>query len=649
MDLDIILAVLLYFSALCYVLLSVRLIAGSADAGSKAVAVTFGIIGLWVLGGAVELSAANYTMFSIGRLGHFFGTALVPVSLLVCFRNYTGAATSKSSIAALLIVPLASIFIAASNHWHQFMWLLPATDDSGAFLTRPQQWGPWFLFLHAPHGYLVFGAAVLTLLLHSTAVAPAYRRGLFILAGSTVVPVTACVLYDVGIGPNTISTVPLVFAAMLPVYAWLIIGERMIEFSPLPYEVVFQNMQDPVIVVDEQQRVIGLNRGAELLLDIKEKEALRASLDSLFGADVQEVHQALDTGKPQKMLTTTGRFLHLQVTPISTNKAATRSGRVLMFRDVSDVEKAQKEVRSSEKLLRTLIDHSVNGIMRLRWIGIDDHRFLRCIFANAAAAKHLEVDSEFLLDRDANDVMRLAVSGMDTHEAARLLREFQQATESGEILDCESAVGSPEEQRWLRVICEPVGEDYAVTFVDITDRKAKERHMESIALTDSLTAVFNRRGFEREATRRLSQSNDNATGALLFVDLNAFKLVNDDFGHTVGDQVLLAAAKRLRASLRSQDIIGRPGGDEFVALVPDADPEIAEDLATRLTGALEEEYRIGAATIKCPASIGFALYPAHANTLTGLLRCADEAMYRAKARCRGMSDVTRADLLEKAG
>jgi diguanylate cyclase (GGDEF)-like protein len=198
------------------------------------------------------------------------------------------------------------------------------------------------------------------------------------------------------------------------------------------------------------------------------------------------------------------------------------------------------------------------------------------------------------------------------------------------------------------MICEPVGDDIAATFVDITDRKAKERQMESIATSDPLTGVLNRRGFERDAALRLTDSADDATGALLFIDLNDFKRVNDEFGHEIGDQLLTIASERLRKSLRSCDIIGRPGGDEFVALVPDVDAEVADKLATRLTSALEEPYIIGRKKLKCAASIGLALYPKNANTLTGLLREADQAMYRAKARSRGVTDVGSSDLLERA-
>jgi len=245
-------------------------------------------------------------------------------------------------------------------------------------------------------------------------------------------------------------------------------------------------------------------------------------------------------------------------------------------------------------------------------------------------------------------LLTLAAAGMDAAETERLLEQFMDAATSGRIVDTETRVENGGEVKWLRIIGEPVGEDVAITFVDVTDGKAKEERMESIARSDPLTGVLNRRGFERDASLRLSESADEATGALLFIDLNDFKQINDQCGHEIGDQLLRIAAERLKKSLRSHDIIGRPGGDEFVALVPDVSAAIADKLAVRLTKSLEEPYFIGDKTLQCAASIGLALYPDNANTLTGLLREADEAMYRAKARCRGVTDIRGDDLLEKA-
>ena len=648
MNLDVVLAVLLIFSTAFYLLLGLRLVASKREVGSRPIGVLLIVISFWVMGGAVELLSTSFEMFSVGRTGHFIGTALVPVVAYVCFREYTGSDTSGSRLAILTIIPLISITLAATNQFHEMMWYGPFVNDTGEFLTRPQRWGPWFLFAHLPYSYTLIAAAIVKLLAHSSAVAPAHRRGLFLLTAACIGPLVATALYDLGYGPNTISYVPLVFAALLPVYAWLIIGEQIIEFSPLAYETVFQTMQDPVVVIDDKNRVIGLNHTAEAMLDVNEAEALRMPLKELFGTGAYEVYEVLDTGEPKKMMTDTGRFLHVQVSDIDKNRASARGGQVLMFRDVSDVERAQSEVRKNERLLRTLIDHSVNGVIRFGWVEENGSRELRSVFANAAAGRFLASDTDDLVEVPATQVIRRAVSGMDDVEVADVLERFESAVASATSLDVEVRQASEVPARWLRLICEPVGDDYAVTVVDITDRKAKERQMESIATSDPLTGVLNRRGFERDAAQRLTQSADDATGALLFIDLNGFKGINDQFGHEVGDQLLKIAAERLRQGLRSQDIIGRPGGDEFVALVPDVDADVAARLATRLTRTLGQAYNIGRQRLVCAASIGLALYPRNANTLTGLLREADQAMYRAKARTRGVANIRGEDLLEKA-
>ena len=642
--------VLLSISAAGYLLLGVFLIASKRAVGSVPIGTLFCVIGVWVFGGAIELMSTSFFIFSIGRTGHFIGTALLPIAVYVSFREFIGSDTPARTILLLIIIPIVSVTLAATNQFHEFMWYLPAANEAGEFLTRPHAWGPWFLFVHAPFSYAVITAAIISLVLHSAEVASAHRRGLFLLITACIGPLIATGAYDLGYGSNTTSFVPIVFAALLPAYAWLVFGERLIEFTPLAYETVFQNMQDPVVVVDDQCRIIGLNHGAEYLLDIAESDALRAPLEQVFKEDATGVFAALSTGKPQKMMTSTGRFLHVQVSPIAKSGRSASSGRVLMFRDVSDVEKAQREVRESERLMRSLIDHSVNGIVRLHWVHDEEHggKVLRCIFANAAAGRFLATKPDALVDLDADEVVRLAATGMGDDEIESVLRQFRKRSKTGERIDTELLQQHRDARRWLRMICEPLGDDIAATFIDVTDTKAKVQRMESIALLDPLTGVLNRRGFEQNATERLSASDDDATGALLFIDLNEFKQINDRCGHEIGDELLTIAADRLRKSLRSLDIIGRPGGDEFVALVPDVTAKVADKLANRLARALEEPYEIGAEKLECAASIGLALYPENASTLTGLLREADQAMYRAKARCRGATDISQRDLLEKA-
>ena len=646
MNAELILALLLMLSAGGYLLLGSSIIVSQRGVGAVPVGILFVVISLWIAGGAIELLATSFTVFSIGRTGHFIGTALVPIVALIFFREYTQSRTSPVALFILCIIPAVSICVAATNAHHELMWPGPFANAAGEFLTRPEHWGPYFLFVHLPYSYLVISAAIISLVVHSSAVAPAQRRSLFLLTACCAVPLSSTLAYDLGIGPDTISYVPFFFAAMLPVYAWVLYVEKVIDFSPLPYETVFQNMQDAVIVVDEQRRVIGLNRGAEVLLSVSEQAALRKSLQTVLNGRYPEVFAALDSGKSQRVDTDSGSVFHLQVSPIQGPKSS--GGQVLIFRDVSDVEKAHSEVQNSEKLLQTIIDHSANGIVRFRWLQVEEGERMRAIFANAAAGRFLGVEANALVGLEAPRFIRLATAGMERPAAREIAEQFDAAVAARNNLDVDVKQHAIGEGRWLRMICEPVGRDFAVTFVETTHRKEKELQMETIATLDALTGVLNRRGFGSKATQRLADAGDDGRGALLFVDLNGFKQVNDRSGHEAGDEILRIAAKRICGTLRGDDVIGRPGGDEFVALVPDADAAVAEHLAVRLSAALDEPYIVADQSLHCPASIGLALYPQNATTLTGLLREADQAMYRAKARTRGVGRTNSNDLLEKA-
>ena len=131
MNLDVAMSVLLIFSAAFYVLLGLRLIMSKREVGSRPIGVLFIVISFWVIGGAIELLSSTFLMFSIGRTGHFIGTALVPIVAYVCFREYTGSETPLRTILLMLIIPLVTIGLAATNAQHEIMWFLPFTNEAG--------------------------------------------------------------------------------------------------------------------------------------------------------------------------------------------------------------------------------------------------------------------------------------------------------------------------------------------------------------------------------------------------------------------------------------------------------------------------------------------------------------------------------------
>ena len=642
-------ACLMIASGVCYAILAVRNFRLPREPGHVSMALVGLGIAVWVIGGAAQLVTDSYLVYTLGRLGHFLGTAFVPVGLVVAFRAYTRLRTTHSNIVLMLCLPVCSMLFAGTNQYHQLMWSMPDVNSAGEFLARPDAWGPWYLLVHAPYSVIMTLVAILSLMMHSTNVGRSRKRSVLAFSVVASVPVAALVAFNLGYGPRTVPYVPIVLAMMMPVFGWLIIGARAIEFSPISYEMVFRNIVDPVVVLDDRGRVISLNRGAERLLNLRETGAFRRSAEEVFG-DVPEVLDVLSSGEPRRLTTPNGQFLYIQSSPIQTETSAVQAGRVLMFHDVGEVERAQSELRSSQILLRTLFEHSVNGLVRLRRVireGETDPE-LTCVSVNAAAARFLNAERDDVVDQTIDGLLSLATGGMKPDDAASVHTRFHIAIANGRVIDTEVRPVGEQDGHWLRMIAEPVGDNVAVTFIDVSSSKAREEKMESMAATDPLTGVLNRRGFEETASRKLAQSGDDATGALLFIDLNQFKQINDRCGHDTGDELLRTAVQRLRINLRSCDVIGRPGGDEFVALVPDVTPQVAERLAERLTEALEQPYSVGDDTLLCSASIGLALYPDNAQTLTGLMRAADQAMYRAKTRVNELQVSVRKRLLEIA-
>jgi len=189
-----------------------------------------------------------------------------------------------------------------------------------------------------------------------------------------------------------------------------------------------------------------------------------------------------------------------------------------------------------------------------------------------------------------------------------------------------------------RAIRDPKGQIlyYEGTITDITDRKRLEAQLILLANRDPLTNLFNRRRFREELELHLSQSKRyGLQSALLWLDIDRFKDINDTLGHRSGDELLVELARLLQSLLRDHDVLSRLSGDEFAILMPHVDALQAQSVAARLLDAVHKHnFEVGEQPIRVTVSIGIALCPEHATTADKLLAHADLAMYRAKEEGR---------------
>jgi diguanylate cyclase (GGDEF)-like protein len=181
-----------------------------------------------------------------------------------------------------------------------------------------------------------------------------------------------------------------------------------------------------------------------------------------------------------------------------------------------------------------------------------------------------------------------------------------------------------------------------IQVLDVTDRHRLEAYLEELVLRDPLTGAHNRRALDVELARRLStESSEVPSGALVLFDIDHFKDLNDSLGHDVGDDVLRHLVAKWRERLRRSDVLVRIGGDEFVVLLGDSDPEsveaVARDLLTIADGAI-----LTVTGVASSVSAGMALFRPEENAAQ-LLRRADDALYLAKRAGRGRLVVDRAE------
>jgi diguanylate cyclase (GGDEF)-like protein/PAS domain S-box-containing protein len=311
------------------------------------------------------------------------------------------------------------------------------------------------------------------------------------------------------------------------------------------------------------------------------------------------------------------------------------NGLVCYFIDISRQVWARHALAVSENRYRTLFESIDEGFCIIELI-FDEHE-------RPIDFRYVEINPVFGRHTGFTDALGRTIRELAPEIEPFWIGAYAEVSRTGEparFVDHVESIG-----RWFDVyafrIGEPEERKVAVLFNDITERKRAEHALqESVALLrhhahhDALTGLPNRLMFEEMLHAAVAATDRHGRPfAVLFLDLDGFKTVNDDLGHASGDVVLIEVARRLRRSLRATDFLGRIHGDEFVALLPEtAELQEAGSVAQKLLHVVSVPIDVAGTTAIVQASIGVALYPQDGANPRALLRAADAAMYQAKLK-----------------
>jgi diguanylate cyclase (GGDEF)-like protein len=300
----------------------------------------------------------------------------------------------------------------------------------------------------------------------------------------------------------------------------------------------------------------------------------------------------------------------------------------------------EKKARLKAEQLQLTLENMSQGIMLVT-------KDLQIPIINGRCGELLDLPADFIKHPPRFDqlVDYQTQHGKFRHAANSSGREFldhgSQSSASGQFAVCERMMpnGTVIEVRSGHL---PDG-SFVQTFTDITKRWEAEAHVARLASEDPLTGLPNRRVFRSALEQMLRQANSADGGtqpksefAVLFLDLDRFKVINDTLGHRIGDMLLQEVAKRLRLALRATDMLARLGGDEFAIVVPSFARRAAlEVLANGLLVAVAQPYEIDGYRIRSNVSIGIAIGPQDGATVDDILMAADLALYSVKAANRG--------------
>jgi len=407
-------------------------------------------------------------------------------------------------------------------------------------------------------------------------------------------------------------------------------------------EAQYQNNPAGILLVDADMRMLSFNQRFVEMWNISEqvqekrddKESLQRVLDQVedpdtFLARVYALYESPHETSTDEIKLKDGRVFYRHSFPVYQHDV--HFGRVWYFLDITPLKAAQRKIVRQQKFQKAILEHIQDGIVACNARG-------QLIMFNRASQEIHGCDLAQVPQAEWSRYYQLYHPDGRTPlemDEIPLVRAFKGEAVCNYEMVVQARNG---ERRDLRVNGQAMYDNEGnklgavVSLHDITDLNQANRRLRHLAYHDALTGLANRRLFHDLLGQELKRAGrKNQLTAVLFLDLDNFKKVNDRHGHKEGDRLLIQLASALRVRLRDSDILCRWGGDEFIIALPEVDGEgTAIRVANKICRVIDEDIASRYPDCTLSASIGIALFPVHGHGPDSLIRQADMAMYLAK-------------------
>jgi diguanylate cyclase (GGDEF)-like protein len=406
------------------------------------------------------------------------------------------------------------------------------------------------------------------------------------------------------------------------------------------WSALVDSLPDATWIVDAlSRRVLADNAAARLLLGRPHGSLVGEAADTLIATpeDMAFWDEVAAGGRSSLqsdtlLCTADGRSVHVTrcIRPLRDGSAAAPRHYLVVVRDRSAGRRAEDEREQVVAELQATLESTADGILVTDLMG-------RIRAFNRRFAQIWDIPDELLKSHQDDAVhawLRRSVPDPEAYQ--RRLLAIQQATllsateqltlRSGQVLE---RVSRP---LWCRG--QAMGRVYS--FRDLSEQMAARQRIEELSITDALTGLPNRRQLAEHVAKASQRSrHDGSSFALLLIDLDRFRQINDSLGHENGDRVLIDVAQRIKSCMRADDLLARIGGDQFALLVEGAETETAASSARRVLDAVAAPYNLDGAQFTLTCSIGGALCPGNGHGADELLRHAEAAVLAVKNAGRG--------------